>query len=543
MFENIAALDIGTSIIKLVKIKTGFNDFQIKSISIQKIDPLAESREEELAKGLQKLLQEDSIQGFKVLTNLPMELSIIRTISFPFKDPLKIAEAIPFEAEENIPFGIDDLAIDFQSMKGDTPEEGRILLGASLKKHVHDFIELLNGSNVYPVKLGLEANALFECYRHYNSIDEETVIQIDIGYRKTIINIVKDNSLIFTRSISNSVEDIYKKVSSILKIDLDESEELIKNIALDLTALENNEQRGYYKSHDLKKTQLNRIYSGTLDVINDLIEEVILTLRSFKSNYEPSDFSRILLSGGGSTIIGLSTVLSRELETPVVALNFPEEFSDQIIRSQCPVVLGTALSYIRLKNSTVNLLKGEFTPDIKGESRKVYYLAGAFLVLTVFVLLINIFISLIFTSRSQHDYQERLQRKYKSYFHERKIPDNPVAAAKKKLLKEKKELETIQALVPENSSVLVLLDEVLKHFTPDSTFELSNLVINERVIRIDGSSSTSTYVDSFKEKLQQSKKFDSVSLNIRSSRKGIVRFRLTIKMKIDKDKNRQRRNK
>lgn len=543
MFENIAALDIGTSIIKLVKIKTGFNDFQIKSISIQKLDPLAENREEELEKGLQKLLEEDSIQGFKVLTNLPMELSIIRTISFPFKDPVKIADAIPFEAEENMPFGIEDLAIDFQSMKGDTPEEGRILLGASLKNHVHDFIKQLNSVNVYPVKLGLEANALFECYRHYNSIGEETVIQIDIGYRKTIINIVKDDSLIFTRSISNSVEDIYKKISSIQKIKHDEAEELVKNIALDLTALENNEQRGYYKNHNLKKAQLKKIYAGTLEVVNDLIEETILTLRSFKSNYDPSDFNRVLLSGGGSNIIGLSTVLSRELETPVVALNFPEEFADQIIRSQCPVVLGTALSYIRLKNSTVNLLKGEFTPDIEGESRKVYYLAGAFFTLTVFVLIINLIVSFIFTSKSNQDYQERLQKKYKRYFHERKIPDNPVAAAKKKLIKEKKELATIQVLVPENSSVLMLLEDVLKHFTADSSFDLSNLVINERVVRIDGSSSTSTHIDSFKEKLQQSKKFDSVSLNIRSSRKGIVRFRLTIKMKIDKDEKRKRRNK
>lgn len=543
MFENIAALDIGTSIIKLVKIKTGFNDFQIKSISIQKLDPLAENREEELAKGLEKLFAEDSIQGFKVLTNLPMELSIIRTISFPFKDPVKIAEAIPFEAEENIPFGIDDLAVDFQSMKGDTPEEGRILLGASLKNHVHDYVTQLNRFDVYPVKLGLEANALFECYRHYNLIDKENVIQIDIGYRKTIINIVKDNSLIFTRSISNSVEDIYKKISSIQKIQHDEAEELVKNIALDLTALENNEQRGYYKHHNIKKAQLKKIYAGTLEVVNDLIEEIILTLRSFKSNYDPSDFNRVLLSGGGSNIIGLSTVLSRELEAPVVALHFPEEFSDQIIRSQCPIVLGTALSYIRLKNSTVNLLKGEFTPDIVGESRKVYYLAGAFLSLTVFVLIINLIVSFIFTSKSNQDYQERLQKKYKRYFHERKIPDNPVAAAKKKLLKEKKELATIQALVPENSSVLMLLDDVLKHFTADTTFDLSNFVINERVIRIDGSTSTSTHIDSFKEKLQQSKIFDSVALNIRSSRKGVVRFRLTIKMKIDKAEKRQRRNK
>ncbi len=539
MFENIAALDIGTSAIKLIKIKTGFKDLQIKSISIQKLNPVAENRVEEISQALSKLLEEDPIDGYRVITNLPMELSILRTICFPFKDPEKIAEAIPFEAEENIPFGMDDLAIDFQSMKSDNPDEGKILLGASLKTHVHNYVELLNSNNIFPVKIGLEANALFECYRHYNTVEDETVIQIDIGQKKSIINIIKNKNLQFTRSLSLSTGDIFKKIAAALKISYEETEDLLKNIALDLTALENNEQRGYYKQHNLKKADLKKIYNLAISSVTSLIEEIVLTLRSYKSNYEPEDFNRILLSGGGSNINGLSTILSKELEMPVVSLYFPEEFSDQIIRSQCSMVLGTALSYIRLKNSTINLLKGEFTPDISGSSKKVYYLAGTFMILSILVLIIHLSLSIVFTSKSNSFYNDLLQKKYQRYFRDRSAPKDPVLAAKKKLNKESKELEALKTLAPQDSSVLDLLDDALAYFIKDPDFELKNLVINERVIRVDGSSTSSTKVDTFKNQLQQSKKFDSVSLNIRSSRSGSVGFTLTIKKKIESKKGKR----
>ena len=507
---------------------------------MQKLDPDAVDRFKETSLALERLLAEDPLDGYRVITNLPMELCIIRTIAFPFKDPEKIAEAIPFEAEENIPFGIDDLAIDFQSMKSDDPEEGKILLGASLKDHVHRHVELLNTAGIFPVKMGLEANALFECYRHYNTVEDERVIQLDIGWKKTIVNIIKGDRLQFTRALSTSAGDVFEKIARALKLSLREAEELFKNISLDLTALENNQQRGYYKQYKLKKSELKKIFDLSRETIDELIEEIVITLRSYKSNYEPEDFNRVLLSGGGSNINGLSTILFRELEIPAVALYFPEEFSDQIIRSQCPVALGTLLSYIRLRKSTINLLKGEFTPDISGESKKIYYLAGTFVALTVIVLIVNLSLSIFFTSKSNRQYNELLQKKYQRYFRDRQVPEDPVKAARKKLSIAQKDLGALKNLVPMDETILDLLDDTLSYFTKDPDFELRNLVINERIIRIDGSSSSSTKIDSFKDKLQQTKKFDSVSLNIRSSRRGNVRFFLTIKKKLKENKTAKR---
>ncbi len=140
MFENIAAIDIGTSCIKLVTLKTGLRDFQITSLSYEDIDFTIEDPEEAQRDAFSRLLNGKNLKGHTIYTNLPMEKAIIRNINFPFSDVEKIAEAIPFEAEENIPFKIDDLSMDFQPLKNIDPKEGRILLAATHRDTIFDFL-------------------------------------------------------------------------------------------------------------------------------------------------------------------------------------------------------------------------------------------------------------------------------------------------------------------------------------------------------------------------------------------------------------------
>lgn len=531
MFENIAAIDIGTTTVKMIKARTSFSDFQIKSLSCEDIDLDNPNREEAISNAILKMLGEDPIKGFKVLANLPMEKSIIRNISFPFSDVEKIAEAIPFEAEENIPFNIDDLVMDFQSLKSENREEGKILLAAAHKETVHDFIRSLKDNTVIPFRMGLEANSLFECYNYFNTVEDETIIQLDIGNNKSIINIIKNKHLQYTRSISTSLNDIHKSIAEYLKIAENEAAVLFKNLNTDILSYENILDRDYYKNLNFKKPQLKKISSITEEVINDLNEQLMLTIRAYRIDNPEAEFSRILISGGGSNINGLSSQISRELEITVVPMPFLEDYKDQKIRSQFPIVFGLLLSYINKKNSYINFLKGEFIPDLARSSKKIYYLSGMFLGLSVLVLLINIIISFFMTSQSNRYYDSLLMNNYRKYFNDRSSPGDPLDAARKKLKKEKLELDNLTVLVPDNSSILDLMNDSLSLFSKDESFSLKNMVINESIIRIDGTINSSQNIDDFKSKLSQSGKFEKVDLDIKSSRKNEVRFSMTIKKK------------
>ncbi len=535
MFENIAAIDIGTSSVKVITVKTGLRDFQVKSFAYEDIDLNVEDPGEALNDALSRVLREEDITEMKTITTLPMERAVIRNVTFPFSDVEKIAEAIPYEAEENIPFHIDQMVLDFQSLKSDSREEGRILLAATHKEGMHQFIRVLGEQNIRPVVMKLEANCLFECYRYFNTIEDESVIQLHVGNSKTLINIIRDNNLLYTRSVSMGISHIRKEISGILKLSPAETSRVFDQLSLDITSFENNVQKGIYRNLDITKPKLKKIFNAAIEVIEDLGEQINLTVKAFSVNTGDLDFNRLLISGGGSNLAGIGTRISKGLGIPVVALPFLEDYKEQKLQTQFPVVFGAILSYLNKKSYSINFLKGEFLPDVDRSSRKVYYLSGMFLAATLLVLLINIIISTVLTSKSNSQYDRIIADKYKRYFKGKNVPENPIAEANKKIKKEKAELDNIRVLVKHDASVLDLLNDILLNFKGQENFELKNLVINERIIRFDGSVGTSNTIDDFKEKLIKSKKYDSVSLNIKLSRKNDVRFTMTIKQKSEKD--------
>jgi type IV pilus assembly protein PilM len=532
VFENIAAIDVGSSSIKLVTVKTGFRDFQLKSFNYEDIDPDVEDHQAAVIGTMRKILTEEDLSGYRVITNLPMEMEILRTISFPFSDVEKIADAIPYEAEENIPFKLEELQLDFQSLKSNKEGEGRILLAAAHKDNILNFLSLLNETGIKPVRMGMEANALFECYRYFNKIENEAVVQIDIGNNKTILNFIANNNLLYTRSISVGVDEIIGIMAASFKIKRSEAVRLFQSLNLDLISFENNVQRDHYKTLGLTRQQLKRIFTAAQDAADELIEQIILTLRAMQVECGEIVFNRALISGGGSNITGIGSIIAKELDIPVDALPFLEDYREQNIRTQFPIAFGTMLAYINRRRSSINFLKGEFIPDVASETNKIYYLSGGFAVLTVLILIINFILTAVLTARTNAQYNKVLTEQYNRYFHARPDSGDPITDARKLIAKERKELEGINKLIPDNSSFLDVLKDMLAYFPKDSNFLLNNLVYNESVIMIEGMAGASASIDAFKESLLKTKKYDSVTLNIKYSRQNEVRFSMTIKHKI-----------
>ncbi len=532
MFENIAAIDIGTSSVKLVTVKTGMRDFQVTDFVYEDIDFRIENPEEAVRDALSRIFKDRNLKGFTLCANLPMEKAIIRNISFPFNDIEKIAGAIPFEAEANIPFKLEDLAMDFQSLKSPKPDEGRILLAATHRETIAGFLDMLGDFDVIPSRLGLESNALFECYRYFNKIEKESVMQIDIGHNKTIINFISDSNLLFTRSIPIGAGLIYQSAATTTKLPYHEAVHLFQRLHLDLSSLENNLQRDFHRTLDLNRAKLKKIFDDTHEILRELIEQLYLTIKSFSLSYAQMEFSRVLLSGGGSNIIGIGQIIGSALELPIVSLPFLEGYDDIRIHTQFPIAFGTVLSALNRRQSAINLLKGEFLPDIVSKSKKIYYLAAAFLILAALVLGVNLLLSAVMESRMNSRYEDLLQERFRRYFHSRPTGDDPIRQATKIIGDERKELSAIKAVLQSDVRILEILKDMLAGFPKDPSFELKNMVINEKIVRIDGETANSAILDEFKNRLQQSKQYESVVLNTNMRSRSQVGFTMTVKLSI-----------
>jgi len=532
LFDNIAAIDIGTSSIKVLAVRTGLRDFQIKSLLYEEFSLETGMEDDYLKYALEKIGAELDLSGYSVVTSLPMQNEITRHITFPFNDPQKIASALPFEAEENIPFDMNDMIIDFQHLAGKGENEGRVLLAAVKKSVLRDSLAELGDNDVAPARVVQESSALFECYRYFNTMQDESVIQLDIGHTKTILNIISSNRLLYTRAIKIGTGMIHSAAAEIMKTDMNEARSAVEKLSLDVTSLDNNLQRAFYSALGLNRQKLRRIFNAASDVIDELTEEIRITLKAFNADYGSLEFSRVLLSGGGAAIQGLGQRISEHIDAPAVPLPFLPDYSEQKVRNQFPLAFGIMLSYLYPKRAPINFLRGEFNADAAGTSRKIYYLAGVFAGLSVLVLILNLVLSAVFTIRSNNRYNRILQEKYVRYFRTKTVSDDPLKDAEAILKKERGELDKINLLIPENGTIMDLLRNIISYFPGDPDFELKSMVINERVVRIDGSAGSSRMIDEFKQGLDKSGSYESVTVNIRGSQKQGVIFTMTIKQKL-----------
>src|SRR6056297_3520711 len=142
--------------------RTGLRDFQVTSYAIEELDPVAENRFDEVNRALETILNENNLKGYTVLTVFPMDKLITRNLSFPFKNPEKIREVLPFEAEDLIPFPVEDMIIDFQEIQALSSDEATILFTAARKDSIREILEVFNRHDLSPVRMGIEANSLFE---------------------------------------------------------------------------------------------------------------------------------------------------------------------------------------------------------------------------------------------------------------------------------------------------------------------------------------------------------------------------------------------
>ncbi len=535
MFDNIASIDIGSTSIKLIKARRGFKNFELISTCLELINPdlLKQDYAAAVENALQSILEKENLDGFKIVMSIPAERLLLRNISFPFSDLNKIATAIPFEAEENIPYPIDMVTLDFQIIPDDKELEGRsVILAAVNKDYLIIVLEILKKFNLNPVFCGIESNSLLRCYEYFNSVNNETVLQVDIGFTKTVVNLVKNSELIYTRGITFGIGTLIEKISETLKITLEEAVKIFESLDLDLTSFDSNLKNENYKKLNITKPKLKIIFNEAETLVSNILDNIAFTLKASGEHADYTIFSRIIITGGGSNIKGISRILGDESGLPVVFMPFLNGYNDINLKSRFSVCLGNLLVYMNNRTTSINFLKGDFTPmSVHGALNK-FYLPVVFAVLSVFFLIINFSNTVYFVVKSNNYTETIMQQKFKKYFNTQTIPKDPIKEAMSILANEKKEYSVLSEMLGSQNRFIPALDLLVKNFNDAEGFDVKKITYDGKNMIIEGETRRSGDLEEFKKNLLSTDKFESVTINIRDTSSSRSLFTLTIKQKI-----------
>jgi len=309
---EIFGLNINDSSLKIVKLAKKRKGFVLSSFNEIKINPgIVEGGvikdEDVLAKVIKAALS--SVKGKKIKTkhvvaSLPEEKSFLKVIQMPRMTTGEFEFSVPMEAENYIPLPIDQVYLDFEviNTKKENKADSEILLVASPKKIVDAYVSCFKKAGLITVAMEPKAQSIFRALIKEGS-NTELMALINFGEDGVELVIVDNGVTKFTCSIPISSSKITQAISQNLKVDFYEAERIKKRYGLTAKRI---------------GTKADKAKEASVSVLDDLVLQIEKHLNFYKDHAFDSitsskKFSKILLSGGGSELKGISEFLSEKL--------------------------------------------------------------------------------------------------------------------------------------------------------------------------------------------------------------------------------------
>ncbi|MCF6247349.1 MAG: pilus assembly protein PilM [Desulfobacula sp.] len=308
--DHLVGLDIGSSFIKVAEIKVTGKGHVLNKLGMSRIPPgsIVEGRIADMAAiadTIRLLFKTQKIREKNVAISTGGHSVVIKTINTIVKDEAQLHDTIYSEAEQYIPYDIDDVNIDYQVLgESDfSPDQMNVLLVAVKKDLVSEYIELIQLAGLNPKIIDVDTFALqnvYEILPYENR--EKTTLLIDVGASKTSLNILKANASLMMRDTMSGTNQIIEEVSSQFDISPDEAEQVVNG---EINDVANQDAIG----------EISR------QVAQSWCSEICEVVNTYQSGVNDEKVEKIILSGGGVFVEGFKDGLLSELEADVSIIN------------------------------------------------------------------------------------------------------------------------------------------------------------------------------------------------------------------------------
>ncbi len=243
-----------------------------------------------------------------VIASLPERKSFLVIIKMPKMKEEELKTAVYFEAENHIPFQLNDVYLDFERVASDdnSGKEINVLIAATPKKIADSYVSCLKKSGLFPVALEVESRAIIRAIgsRKTGSLP---ILIIDFGHTRTSFILFANQSIQFTSSVPISSFMVTNAISKNLNVSLKEAEKLKINY-------------GILSEKSKKAAEAKKIFEASVPIIADLSEQALKSI-SYYESHDTKKVEKVLLSGGGSNLKGLADFISFNLKIPVELAN------------------------------------------------------------------------------------------------------------------------------------------------------------------------------------------------------------------------------
>ncbi|MFM2246794.1 MAG: type pilus biosis protein PilM [Pseudomonadota bacterium] len=303
-------LDIGSSGIKLMELdqdsKTGryrLLHFEMAPLPPEAIVDGQIMNTTVVVDQIRELLQRRRIKTKNATASISGNSVIIKRVTLPQMSIDELEESIQWEAEQYIPFDINDVNLDVQILAGASLDPGQmdVLLVAARKEVVNERHSLLSQAGLKPAVIDVDAFAVSNMFELNYDVPKETVALVNVGASVVSIHILRNGVSAFTRDVGMGGRQFTEEIQRTLNISFEEAEAL-KTGGADPDAAA------------VVPEEIERVLSSVGDA---LATEIQRSLDFYLSTSSDSGIAGIYLSGGAARTPGLPRSIERQTGLPV----------------------------------------------------------------------------------------------------------------------------------------------------------------------------------------------------------------------------------
>src|SRR5262245_58469355 len=207
--KSTVGLDIGSSSIKVVEIAHDRSGDRLVNFGIS--EPLSEAivdgeiMDRQLVhEAITNLMESRQIKNRTVSTAVSGRAVIVKKILMDRLSEEDAKEAIQWEAEQHVPYDINEVSLDFQIMNPNVDQKKmQVLLVAAKKEMVANHAEIIREAGLEPRIIDVDSFAIQNAVEaNYDLAADEVVALVNIGAEITNVNIVQNQIPHFTKDLS-----------------------------------------------------------------------------------------------------------------------------------------------------------------------------------------------------------------------------------------------------------------------------------------------------------------------------------------------------
>jgi type IV pilus assembly protein PilM len=382
---SVWAIDIGNSSLKALRLSNesgtleviGFDHIQHGKI-LSGTGVKEQEKQELVALSLRQFVQQNDLGRDEIIVAVPSANSFARFVNLPPVEQKRIPEIVKFEASQQIPFDINEVAWDWQLMSEVEAAEAKVGIFAIKNDVVTAELEHYSRENLQVSYVQIAPMALYNYIvfdrPDLTHSDAQATVVLNVGAENTDL-VVCTKSDVWQRTIPMGGNAFTKAIAETFKLNFEKAEKLKRTAPMSKYA--------------------RQILQAMKPVFTDLAAEIQRSLGFYSSSHQNVKLVRVIALGGGTKMRGLLQYLQQSLQMPIER---PDSFrrvginaavsAAKFHESVCDfgIVYGLAVQGLGLGRIESNLLPRSVARTMAWAGKAKYFVAAACLVLVVSVL-------------------------------------------------------------------------------------------------------------------------------------------------------------